>query len=258
MTITDPEYYAQALRERRETVPPRPREREGMGRADLLRPVRGAALQPPDPRRRRRASSGSLRAVCSLRALPGPRGRGPAVLPARAREAVRIRRRASGGDAAGASAAWAAFSRPSAGRCSRSACSPGRSAFILSGEMAVAYFRSWAPRGFFPIANGGEEATLNAFIFLWLVAAGAGAFSLDASDRTPATARSVRSARRLVGAAGARPAARDPRLPDHAARHPQGVRGAAVGGGAPRRAAARARFVARGDRLSRTGGRSRC
>jgi putative oxidoreductase len=53
-------------------------------------------------------------------------------------------------------------------------------AFILSGEMAVAYFRSWAPRGFFPIANGGEEATLNAFIFLWLAAAGAGAFSLDA------------------------------------------------------------------------------
>jgi putative oxidoreductase len=53
-------------------------------------------------------------------------------------------------------------------------------AFILSGEMAVAYFRSWAPRGFFPIANGGEEATLNAFIFLWLAAAGAGPFSVDA------------------------------------------------------------------------------
>ena len=53
-------------------------------------------------------------------------------------------------------------------------------AFVLSGEMAVAYFRAWAPRGFFPIANGGEEATLNAFIFLWLVAAGAGAWSLDA------------------------------------------------------------------------------
>jgi putative oxidoreductase len=49
--------------------------------------------------------------------------------------------------------------------------------------MAVAYFRSWAPRGFFPIANGGEEATLNAFIFLWLVAAGAGAWSLDAVIR---------------------------------------------------------------------------
>jgi putative oxidoreductase len=53
-------------------------------------------------------------------------------------------------------------------------------AFILSGEMAVAYFRAWAPRGFFPIANGGEEATLNAFIFLWLVAAGPGAWSVDA------------------------------------------------------------------------------
>jgi putative oxidoreductase len=53
-------------------------------------------------------------------------------------------------------------------------------AFILSGEMAVAYFRSWAPRGFFPIANGGEEATLNAYIFLWLAAAGAGAWSIDA------------------------------------------------------------------------------
>lgn len=53
-------------------------------------------------------------------------------------------------------------------------------AFILSGEMAVAYFRAWAPRGLFPIANGGEEATLNAFIFLWLAAAGAGAWSLDA------------------------------------------------------------------------------
>src|SRR3954464_1048545 len=53
-------------------------------------------------------------------------------------------------------------------------------AFILSGEMAVAYFRAWAPRGFFPIANEGEEATLNAFLFLWLVTAGAGAWSVDA------------------------------------------------------------------------------
>jgi len=60
-------------------------------------------------------------------------------------------------------------------------------AFILSGEMAVAYFRSWAPRGFFPIANGGEEATLFAFIFLWLWTAGAGAWSVDAwwRRRTP-------------------------------------------------------------------------
>jgi putative oxidoreductase len=52
-------------------------------------------------------------------------------------------------------------------------------AFILSGEMAVAYFRSGAPRGFFPIANGGEEATLFAFLFLWLWTAGPGAWSVD-------------------------------------------------------------------------------
>jgi putative oxidoreductase len=52
-------------------------------------------------------------------------------------------------------------------------------AFILCGEMAVAYFRAWAPRGFFPIQNGGEEAVLFCYIYLWLVTAGAGKFSLD-------------------------------------------------------------------------------
>jgi putative oxidoreductase len=52
-------------------------------------------------------------------------------------------------------------------------------AFILSGEMAVAYFSSWAPRGFWPIANGGEFSTILAFAFLWLVAAGPGPWSLD-------------------------------------------------------------------------------
>jgi putative oxidoreductase len=65
-------------------------------------------------------------------------------------------------------------------------------AFILSGEMAVAYFRAWAPRGFFPIANGGEEATLNAFIFLWLAAAGSGAWSLDALIQRGRTAGALR------------------------------------------------------------------
>jgi putative oxidoreductase len=56
-------------------------------------------------------------------------------------------------------------------------------AFILCGEMAVAYFHSWfslSARGFLPIINGGEEATLNCFLFLWLMTAGAGAWSLDA------------------------------------------------------------------------------
>jgi len=65
-------------------------------------------------------------------------------------------------------------------------------AFILSGEMAVAYFRAWAPRGLVPIANGGEEATLNAFIFLWLAAAGAGAWSLDALLQRGRAAGAVR------------------------------------------------------------------
>jgi putative oxidoreductase len=52
-------------------------------------------------------------------------------------------------------------------------------AFILCGEMAVAYFRSWAPRGFWPITNGGEEAVIFCFVYLWLVTAGPGPWSLD-------------------------------------------------------------------------------
>lgn len=45
--------------------------------------------------------------------------------------------------------------------------------------MAVAYFRSHAPRDFWPINNAGEPAFLFCFIFLYLAVAGAGAFSLD-------------------------------------------------------------------------------
>lgn len=52
-------------------------------------------------------------------------------------------------------------------------------AFVLSGEMAVAYFMSHVPRGFWPIMNGGERAVLFCFIFLFLWAAGGGDFSLD-------------------------------------------------------------------------------
>ena len=52
-------------------------------------------------------------------------------------------------------------------------------AFILCGEMAVAYFTRWAPRGFWPISNGGEEAVIFCYMFLWFVAAGAGPWSLD-------------------------------------------------------------------------------
>jgi putative oxidoreductase len=52
-------------------------------------------------------------------------------------------------------------------------------AFILSGQMAVAYFMAHAPDGFFPILNQGELAVMFSFVFLYLSAAGAGAFSLD-------------------------------------------------------------------------------
>ncbi|HLK49297.1 MAG TPA: DoxX family protein [Bryobacteraceae bacterium] len=52
-------------------------------------------------------------------------------------------------------------------------------AFLLCGEMAVAYFTRWAPRGFWPITNGGEEAVIFCFVFLWLVTSGAGPWSVD-------------------------------------------------------------------------------
>lgn len=55
----------------------------------------------------------------------------------------------------------------------------GIAAFIASGEMAVAYFRAHAPRGFWPIENHGELAALYCFVFLYIAARGSGALSLD-------------------------------------------------------------------------------
>ncbi|HEX7075924.1 MAG TPA: DoxX family protein [Hyphomicrobiaceae bacterium] len=52
-------------------------------------------------------------------------------------------------------------------------------AFIASGMTAVAYFYAHAPRGFFPILNGGELAVLYCFVFLYLAAAGGGRWSID-------------------------------------------------------------------------------
>ncbi len=52
-------------------------------------------------------------------------------------------------------------------------------AFILAGQMAVAYFMAHFPSGFFPAVNGGAEAILYCFVFLFLVFAGAGAFAID-------------------------------------------------------------------------------
>jgi putative oxidoreductase len=52
-------------------------------------------------------------------------------------------------------------------------------AFVLAGEMAVAYFQVHFPRSFFPIRNSGDNAVLFCFIFLYLVFAGAGPWSID-------------------------------------------------------------------------------
>jgi putative oxidoreductase len=53
-------------------------------------------------------------------------------------------------------------------------------AFLLCGEMAVAYFYAHFPRNFFPVINGGDAAILYCFVFLYLMFAGAGPWSLDA------------------------------------------------------------------------------
>ena len=52
-------------------------------------------------------------------------------------------------------------------------------AFLASGEMAVAYFKAHAARGFWPIANHGELAVLYCFAFLFIAMQGAGAFAVD-------------------------------------------------------------------------------
>lgn len=53
-------------------------------------------------------------------------------------------------------------------------------AFILSGEMAVAYFLGHFPQGFWPVLNQGQPAVFYCFFFLYLSAAGPGPWSLDA------------------------------------------------------------------------------
>ena len=52
-------------------------------------------------------------------------------------------------------------------------------AFLLSGLMAVAYFYAHAPKGFFPLLNGGELAIMYCFVFLYLSARGGGPWSVD-------------------------------------------------------------------------------
>ena len=52
-------------------------------------------------------------------------------------------------------------------------------AFILAGDMAVAYFMAHAPQSFFPIVNRGDLAVLFCFVFLYLAAAGPGPWAVD-------------------------------------------------------------------------------
>jgi putative oxidoreductase len=58
-------------------------------------------------------------------------------------------------------------------------------AFLLSGEMAVAYFLAHAQKSFFPILNQGELAALYCFVLLYLAVAGGGAWSLTRDKFTP-------------------------------------------------------------------------
>src|SRR5436853_3649637 len=62
-------------------------------------------------------------------------------------------------------------------------------AFLASGEMAFAYWLAHAPRGFWPIRNGGEIVVLNCFLFLYIMSQGAGPWSLACLvHRQPRTA----------------------------------------------------------------------
>lgn len=62
----------------------------------------------------------------------------------------------------------------------------GWTAFLASGEMAVAYFMSHAPQGFLPIVNKGELAVVYCWLFLYMASRGSGIWSLDALRRRAA------------------------------------------------------------------------
>jgi putative oxidoreductase len=71
-------------------------------------------------------------------------------------------------------------------------------AFILSGQMAVAYFMAHQPRGIYPYSNGGTLAVLYCFVFLYLFVAGGGEWSLDRLLRGGASSASGVTARRAA------------------------------------------------------------
>ncbi|HEY7290342.1 MAG TPA: DoxX family protein [Vicinamibacterales bacterium] len=61
-------------------------------------------------------------------------------------------------------------------------------AFVLAGEMAVAYFHAHAPGGFWPLLNHGESAVMFCFVWLFIASAGPGPWSLDAVRQHQRTA----------------------------------------------------------------------
>lgn len=73
-------------------------------------------------------------------------------------------------------------------------------AFILSGLLAVAYFMSHAPQGFWPILNRGELAALYSFVFLYFAVAGGGAWSADRLWRGDGSAPGADDDRRVASA----------------------------------------------------------
>lgn len=75
-------------------------------------------------------------------------------------------------------------------------------AFVMSGEMAVAYFQNYAPKAFFPIINGGASAALFCWIFLYFAFAGAGPWSVDALIEAAGRRRARRDVPEYQSAAG--------------------------------------------------------
>jgi putative oxidoreductase len=73
-------------------------------------------------------------------------------------------------------------------------------AFLLAGEMAVAYFQVHFPQGFWPVMNGGVTAALYSFVWLFFSAAGPGPWSVDAwlKNRREKTARVPRREQRPI------------------------------------------------------------
>jgi putative oxidoreductase len=79
--------------------------------------------------------------------------------------------------------AWAGLVEIAAGLLIALGLFTRAAAFVASGTMAVAYWYAHAPQDFFPVNNGGDAAILYTFVFLLLVFAGPGKWSLDALRR---------------------------------------------------------------------------